>query len=334
MFDVITIGTATRDIFLTSPLFKVLKDPVHLEKIGFKTGEAECFALGSKLEVKKPVFTVGGGAANAAVTFARQGFRTAAVVKIGEDESGKAVLAHLKEEKVATLGGRDKKDGTGYSTILLAPTGERTILVYRGASEDWTKKDAPLAKLKARWAYIAPGKIPFSLMEEILKTLKKRGVKIAMNPSRYYLEIAAKHPQVLFKYLDVVSVNREEASYLTGVGYKHDRGIFKKFDELIQGIAVMTDGPKGARVSDGRYIYTAPIFKERKLADRTGAGDAFGSGFVAGLMIKNDINFALRLASANATSVVEDIGAEAGILRRKDIAKNRFKYLDLDVEPL
>src|SRR3989344_4010604 len=110
MFDVITIGTVTRDVFLTSPLFKVLRDQAHLEKIGFKTGEAECFALGSKIEVKKPVMTIGGGAANAAVTFSRQGFRTAAVLKIGDDESGDAIIKHLKKEKVAPLAVRDKKE--------------------------------------------------------------------------------------------------------------------------------------------------------------------------------------------------------------------------------
>ena len=86
MFDVITIGTATRDVFLTSNLFKVLKDPTHLKKLGFKTGEAECFALGSKIEVEKPTITVGGGAANAALTFSRQGLRTASVLRMGDDE--------------------------------------------------------------------------------------------------------------------------------------------------------------------------------------------------------------------------------------------------------
>jgi sugar/nucleoside kinase (ribokinase family) len=103
---------------------------------------------------------------------------------------------------------------------------------------------------------------------------------------------------------------------------------------LIDGIAVMTDGARGAIVSDGRYIYRAGIFKEKKLVDRTGAGDAFGSGFVAGFILKKDIHFALRLASANATSVVEKIGAQAGILRRKDFNLARWQYLDLDVEPL
>ncbi|MFH0712303.1 MAG: carbohydrate kinase family protein [Candidatus Jorgensenbacteria bacterium] len=334
MFDVITIGTATRDIFLSGSSFKVLKDPAHLKKIGFKTGEAECLALGSKIEVEKPILTLGGGAANAAVTFARQGFKTAALIKIGDDEIGEEVVAALKREKIAPLAAVDEKLGTAYSTILLAPGGERTILVYRGASSDFREKEIPMRKLKCRWAYISPGAISIPLMQLIVMQLKKLGARVAMNPSKHYLEAGVAKLRQILRNLDVVVVNREEASYLTGIDYGKEKAIFGKFDELVPGIAVMTDGRNGASISDGKYIYRAGIFPEGKLIDRTGAGDAFGAGFVAGLMRKRDVCFALRLAAANSTSVVEEIGAEEGILRKEDFKKKRWQYLDLDVEPL
>ncbi len=334
MFDVLTIGTATRDVILKSSLFKTLKDPKHLEKLGFKTGEAECFALGSKLEVETPVFTIGGGAANAAVTFARQGFKTAVLAKIGDDLLGEDIVRDLKNEKITPLMAIDKEEGTAYSTILLTPQGECTILVYRGASEDLEKREVPFRKLDAKWAYIAPGGINVMLMQEIIAHLKRQGTKIAMNPSKHYLKLGAEKLKGILRWLDVVIVNREEAADLTGMKYENERGIFKKFDDLVDGIAVMTDGPKGSKVSDGSYLYSAGIFKEKKVADRTGAGDAFGSGFVAGLIERNDIHYALRLAAANATSKVENIGAQAGILWKKDLGQNRFKYLDLDIEPL
>ncbi|MEK9194616.1 MAG: carbohydrate kinase family protein [Patescibacteria group bacterium] len=334
MFDVITIGTATRDVFLTSKLFKVLKDPAHLKKIGFPTGEAECFALGSKLELEKPVFTIGGGAANAAVTFKRQGFGTAAVIKIGDDGAGADILKILKEEKVQVFPITDKKLGTAYSTILLTPDGERTILVYRGASEKISRSEITASKLKAASAYIVPGHIDFATVEWLVTTLKKNGALVAMNPSKFYIEMGPHKLKPILENLDIVILNREEAAYLTGIDYSKTRKIFKKFDEMINGIAIMTDGGRGAYASDGKYIYRAGIFKEKKLVDRTGAGDAFGSGFVAGLMQKKDIHYALRLASANATSVVEDVGAQEGILEKKDFKNKRWNYLDLDIEPL
>lgn len=334
MFDIITIGTATRDVFLRSTKFKVLRDPEHLKKLGFVTGEAECFALGGKLAVEAPVFAFGGGAANAGVTFARQGFKTGAVVKIGDDESGSALVAHLKKEKVTPLAARDKTTGTAYSVVLLTASGERTILSYRGASETLARRDIPWKKLSARWAYITPGALPMMLMREIVAFLKKQGTSVAMNPSGAYAAMGAEKLKPLLSLLDVVIVNREEAALLTGFDFSKERRIFKRFDDLVPGLAVVTDGPRGAKVSDGRYLYTAETFKEKRLADRTGAGDAFGSGFVAGLIAKHDIHYALRLASANATAVVEAVGAQSGILARKGFTASRFKYLSLDVEPL
>jgi len=334
MYEVITIGTVTRDVFVSGAGFRVLKDPVHLKKIGFKTGEAECLALGAKIEIEKPVLTMGGGAANAAVTFARQGFRTAAVIKIGNDEIGEEIVASLKREKVKPLAAVDEKTGTAYSTILLALGGERTVLVYRGASSDFKEKEIPARKMKCRWAYVSPGAISIPLMQAVVLNLKKSGAKVAMNPSKHYLKAGAAKLRQILRNLDVVVVNREEASYLTGIDYGKEKAIFGKFDELVPGIAVMTNGRDGAAVSDGKYIYRAGIFPEKRLLDRTGAGDAFGSGFVAGLMRKNDICYALRLAAANSASVVEQIGAEEGILKKEDFKKKRWQYLDLDVEPL
>lgn len=334
MFDILTIGTATRDVFLTSRAFKVLKDKEHLEKLGFTTGEAECFAFGSKIDIEPPVLSVGGGAANAAITAARQGLRAAAIYKIGADELGASVTGALKKEGIAPLPVSDKKAMTAYSTILLNQNGERTVLVHRGASDNLRVADVPLAKAKARWVYIAPGNIAISVMEEIMKRLKRGGAKIAMNPSKAYIAHGGKKLKPLLGLLDVVIMNQEEASELSGEEYKKEKRIFKKLDDLVPGIAVMTKGSAGASVSDGRYLYRAGIFKEKKMIDRTGAGDAFGSGFVVGIVRTGEIAHALRLASANATAVVEHVGAEAGILSASQFRDKRWKYLDMDVEPI
>lgn len=332
MFDVITIGTATRDVFLRSNLFKVLKDAVHLRRIGFETGEAECFALGSKIEIEPPIFTVGGGAANAAVTFARQGFRTTSLFRIGNDYEGKQAIEYLKREKVRTFPAYDSQKGTAWSCVLLSPGGERTILNYRGASEGITKKDVSSGKLKTRWAYVVPGRISFSTISFAVNHFKKIGARIALNPSKAYIEMGIKKLKGIFDCTDVILINREEASYLTGIRYGNVKGIFRRLDKYVHGIAVMTDGEKGAYVSDGHRVYEAGTFSEEKLVDRTGAGDAFGSGFVAGMIRTNNIEHAIRLASANATSVVEHIGAQTGILTKKGFQGARWRKFRIRVK--
>ncbi|OGM90966.1 hypothetical protein A3A20_00065 [Candidatus Wolfebacteria bacterium RIFCSPLOWO2_01_FULL_45_19] len=344
MYDIITIGTATLDVFLASPLFKVLKDPEHLKRAGMPMGEAQCFALGAKIEVEQPILTVGGGAANAAVTFARQGLRAGAVVGIGIDSNGEAALKELKDEKIATLPVYDEKDMTGYSVILISSGGERTILHYRGASRRINGREPVFGKIKTKWIYVSPGGIPIAAIQRIITRFKNDGTKIAMNPSKNYLKAGAAKMKALLNKLDVVLVNREEAAYLTGIDYKNERGIFQKFDELTRGIAIMTDGPRGVFASDGKNIYKAGIFKNKKILDRTGAGDAFGSGFVVGLIqqIQNSkfkiqnlppeaVKYAIRFASANATSVVERIGATEGILSKRDFSAARWARLPIKV---
>ena len=363
MFDIITIGTATRDVFLTSKLFKVIKDPEHLKKIGILTGEAECFALGSKIEIEKPIFTTGGGAANAAVTFARQGLKTASLMRLGKDPEAESILKELKKEKVFVFPVFDKNLSTGYSAILLSPNGERTILAYRGASHNLKATEIPFDKIsarggsppkadapmehasggKSRWAYISPGNIPFPTLLKIYSHLEKQNTLIAINPSKYLIEMGIKKLEPILSKSKVVILNREEASYLTKTKYQNEKGIFERLDKAVLGIAVMTDGPKGVIVSDGRKIYQAKTFKNKKVVDRTGAGDSFGSGFVCGLISRKEkcdknkcapanIAYAIQLGAANATSNLEKIGATEGLLTKNDFEKNpRWKTLKIEI---
>lgn len=340
-FDVITVGTATRDIILSSELFKVVHDPAHLETLGFPTGDAQCFALGGKIDIAAPLLSTGGGATNAAVTFARQGFKTAALIKIGKDAPADEIIKELKQEKITSLAMQEKNNNTAYSVVLLAPGGERTILHYRGASEDLTERDLPLQKLNAAWIYIVPGTIPFEVIDKLISYAKSKGSRIAINPSKYYIEMGIKGLRPLLEKSDVVLMNKEEGVYLTGIPYENENGIFEKLDEIVSGVVVMTDGPKGLVVSDGAHRYRAGIFADNGAKDRTGAGDAFGSGFVAGLLhadrksrvadraraksairdtryAPSDIEYAIRLGSANATSKIEHMGAKGGLLTKKE----------------
>ena len=188
MYDVITIGTATRDTFLRSEKFKAVHDPEHLSSGQFPTGEAECLPWGGKVEVERPIVAVGGGAANTAVTFARQGLRAGAVVKLSEDEAGQATLQDLKKARIKVWASSDQKKGTAASVILLSPSGERTILSYRGASHDLNARDVPTS-LRAKWLYVVPGSIPQKEISNVIAKFKAQGTKIAMNPSMHYLEM-------------------------------------------------------------------------------------------------------------------------------------------------
>src|SRR3989338_5506212 len=186
----------------------------------------------------------------------------------------------------------------------------------------------PWKKMSSRWLYLAPlgGAAP-EVFADVIKKARAKKMAVAVNPSAKALKKGLAWFSRAMKGAAVLILNEEEASYLTDLPYGADEKIFKKLDRAIGGIIVMTKGPKGVVVSDGKRIYSAGVFKEKEVVDRTGAGDAFGSGFVAGLIHRQkgkafrlervtsgDVHYAIRLGSANGTSVVEHIGAKEGVL--------------------
>lgn len=336
MFDVIAIGSATIDNFLKGkyPLVDYKDSPSE---------KAYALPYGEKMGVDFAYFTIGGNAANASVTFARHGFKTACAAKIGEDLSAKEFLARLKKEGVNTkLIAQTGEKPTAYSVLLLSEEGDRTILGYHGASDIFRLEDLKLRKLKSKWWYLSLAGESDAMYLPLLKFAKENNIKVAFNPSGHHIKHKRQEILDSLKDLSFLVLNTGEAAELVGIPFDKEKEVFKKLDELTPGIVAITDGPKGVTVSDGRNLYKAGIFKEQRVADRTGAGDSFGSGFTAilagaGENYKNPetIQEAIKFASANATSVVEQVGATEGILTRKQYESDeRWHKFLIETRPL
>lgn len=326
-FDIVTIGSVTRDNFLQGDftLGSWPKAP---------SGKALILPFGEKLEVGNVYLTMGGNSANASVTFGRQGFRSACFGKIGSDLSGREISERLKKEGVKDLLAVSKEKPTAYS-VLLMKNGERTILGYHGASDTMREKDIPWNSLRSPWWYLSLAGESDKFLKPLLGFAKKNKIKVAFNPSGHHIRHKKKEIISALKDLALLVLNKDEAAELVGISFRKEKEVFKKLDKMTPGIIAVTDGPNGVTVSDGKTLYKAGIFKEKKITDRTGAGDAFGSGFVAGLMRRpGDIRHAIRLASANATSVVESVGATEGVLTKKGFESARWENLKIKTEKL
>jgi ribokinase len=312
MYDIVTFGSACIDVFIR------LKNIKTIENEEFITGKGLCLNLGSKIDVDNVYFFPGGGGTNTAATFALQGFKTAFAGCIGEDLAGKQVMEDLKKYKIDNSLVCKRKDClTNYSVVLKVKNADRTILVYRGASEKLGKNNIPFSKIKkARWLYLAPlsGKSA-KITKYIVNFAKNNKIKVALNPGNSQLFLPKKELEGIIKKVDILILNQEEASILTGIDYKKEKEIFKKIDDICPGIAIMTKGPEGVVVSDGKHLYSAPGKKEN-IIDNTGAGDAFGSGFVSGYIKKGNIEYAIKLAMANSVSCLTELGAKGGLLKK------------------
>jgi ribokinase len=312
MFDVVTFGSATKDIFVRSKNFKLIDSPEFL------TDKALAVEAGAKIYIDELIFTTGGGGTNTAATFALQGLEVAYLGLVGDDVAGLEIIREL--EKLGVVCDFIKvtaKAVTPHSIILSLPGKERSILVYAGAAHLLSEKDIPWEEIvKTKWFYLSGlSGNSAKVFEPIIDFAKEEKIKLAVNPGHDQLIGNREITKKLLEKIDILIVNQEEASMLAGVDYEDEEILFKKFDELVPGIAVMSKGPEGVAVSDGKNIYRADI-PQAGYVDRTGAGDAFGSGFVATIIKGGTIEEAIQFATANATATVQQIGAKNGLLAK------------------
>ncbi|MFA5009584.1 MAG: carbohydrate kinase family protein [Candidatus Paceibacterota bacterium] len=312
MFDVVTFGSATLDMSLLISKANIEKDEKSVAK------EAYCFNLGSKIDIFSVYFSLGGGGINTATTFKKQGFKTAYCGTIGDDIFGEQIIKYLKEQKINfDLVKKTKLKQTNNSVILDNPNYDRTILVYRGASELLVKQDF-FSKIKTKWFYLAPLSGELSKMTQvIISCAKKNNAKIVANFGNSQIKSAEKEIKQWLAQIDVLILNQEEASLLTGIDYNNEEKIIKKLNLIHSGINIMTKGEQGVTVTANNKIYKAKT-KSFKVIDETGAGDAFGSGFVSALMRNEKIEDCIRLGLANSKYALKEQGAVSGVLSKKD----------------
>lgn len=298
------VGKATQDVFLRSDEF----DPKKEGKVAYTH-----LPLGAKLDVEEAYFSTGGNATNVAVTLARQGIDSHFVWALGEDPASRTILHDMEAEGVHTnLVEQRPELKASYSTILLSPDGERTILNYHGSVMGEESFAAALGKIdRATWLY--PSSLgDFDLLNILIRRAREISAYVMLNPAGSELAETEKL-KVVLKGVEILCLNKEEMESIVGKG--DIEGLVKKGLELCP-VVIVSDGPNGVCASDGKTIVKAGMYEDVPVIDRTGAGDAFASGFLScwsrGATLRDSIIF----ASANSTSVVSKIGAKEGILRQ------------------
>jgi len=313
MYDIITVGSATVDVFANT----------ESELIKIKTSNSEeeliAYPSGSKILIKELRFTTGGGGTNTAVSLARLGHKVGYLGSLGNDENGRKILDLLKKEKIDFIG-KLINDTTGYSIILDSIEHDRTILTYKGANDKLKFSDINLKKLKTKWFYFSSMiSESFKTLEKLAEFAEKNNIKIAFNPSTYLAKKGKNYLKKILTRTTILVLNNEEASLL--VGKNNIKIMLKKLCELGPRIAVITNGKKEINAYDGKNIYTM-IPNKIKVVESTGAGDAFASSFLSGMIKKSNIEFALKLGLVNSESVIQHGGAKNKLLKYKEALEN------------
>ena len=312
MLDVVSIGSATLDIFLRSDQFKIDRH---------ENGVYLCEKYEGKIEAQELVMAGGGGATNSAVSFARNGLQIAPIIEMGKDPASEAILSELEREGLdLSFVVREENETTAVSVVLLSGDGGNSIVTYRGASRMLTVDDIPFDKLgmilkPGGWIYLTGVGGDMELVKKVLAWGKEKGRKIYWNPGAVELR-NIQHSTFNIQHfaLSVLQLNRQEASDFFGVNFIDDE-VWKSehCPTLPETILVITDGERGGRICHkGKCTWYKGI--KTKMIDSTGAGDAFGSGFVTGLMRGKSIEESIEYGKKQSANVVKFIGAKNGLI--------------------
>lgn len=325
---VISVGAAVRDIFL------FLK-PTDVSVLDNPDQDLTCKKLlaleyGAKIHAAASKLAFGGGALNSSITFSRQGLTTEAITALGCDDTGEAIIRLLERENVNHDSiSYHSRGQTGFSVLVVdKATGEHVALVERGAN-DLFKFSARAHKLSAApWCYLTSltGEHWQASMDKIISTVKNNQIKLAWNPGNEQLERGWGLFGRYLKHCALLILNRDEALGLLQSDGEENNDVNHILNSLLHWgvkMVIVTDGPEGAYYADKHQKFHIATSSDVKVVDSTGAGDAFGSGFVSGLIATKmgNIAYALQVAMANAESVISQIGAQAGIVQAKDLDK-------------
>lgn len=332
MYDVVTIGSATMDVFVEC-------DEANIVSVSTKDKKSEfmSYPYGAKMEVSGFTSNVGGGGVNTALNFANLGFKTSAICKMGDDIYSQGVFEALKKSTLDLSNIIvDKTVSTGFSIVLMSFQGDRTVLAQRGANATLKNPEINFDAIeKSKCLYIAPlSGESNKVLGSIVEFANKKGVKVCFNASTTSLKKGFDYIKKIIDMAQVVIMNKEEASMCTGIEVRPDNKEEKFSEELIhtdikkmlemlkvgeKQIVVITDGKHGAYAYDGKNFYQCPNFPS-KVVSTLGAGDAFASTFCASLYkINANVGKSLMYAATNSASVVSKFGASEGFLNFEEI---------------
>ena len=332
MCDVITIGSATMDVFVES-------DDANIVSVYTKNKKSEfmSYPYGAKVEITDFASKVGGGGVNTAVNFANLGYKTSAIFKIGDDIYSDGILESFKNKNIdLTNIIQDAKISTGFSIILVSFQGDRTVLAHRGANAMIKKSDINFDAIKnAKLLYIAPmNGDSTKVLDDIATFANENNVYVCFNAGSSSIKKGFNYLKKILGNANIVVMNKEEASLATQIQVRPDTRDIKYSEELIHPdvkemfkklkvreyqIIVITDGGHGAYAYDGENYYYCPVF-DGPVVSTLGAGDAFASTFCAALSkTKVNIGKALMYASVNSAGVVSQFGATDGLLTFDEI---------------
>lgn len=312
--DVVSIGDIVTDAFI-----KLFDDKATTYENEQGKWLAMPFATKIPFDHVEVIEAVG-NASNAAVAFARLGLDSAFVTNVGADTHGRDMIKALDKQGVDTRFVRINRGKKSNYHYVLWYKDERTILIKH---EEYDYHWPPLTVAETpKWVYFSSiSEHALEYHDQVADWLEQHPeVKLAFQPGTFQMAAGTERLKRIYARSEVLILNREEAASVGGGNHEDLHDLFNHLHALGPHIVVITDGPQGAYASDGENRFQMPLYPDpAPPLDRTGAGDSFASTFVAAIIKGNTIEGALQWAPINSMSVVQKVGAQAGLLHEKEL---------------
>ena len=313
IFDVVCIGNAKIDAFLS-----IHEASAHL-RLNKDTNEL-CIRSGEKIAVDRCDFVLGGNAANVAVGLTRVGLSSAICAEIGDDEFSQKIISTLKKENVHIELLKQSKEKPSSFSMILNFKNERTIF----SKHTQRNHDFSFDNLYTKWVYLTSlGEEWKNVYARVADFVKQRKSLLAFNPGTLQIAAGFKSIENILSITDILFVNKEEAIEIPNNKRNKDtiKQLLEQLQKLGPKIVVITDGENGSYTIDEK----GEIFRQDtipcKIVEKTGTGDAYSTGFLAATLHGLSIREAMRWGALNSASVIEKVGAQAGLLHKNDMEK-------------
>ena len=307
--DFIAIGDTTVDEFIK----------LTEAKVSCKIDTQECtiaMKWGDKIPYESSLLVPGvGNAANAAVGAARLGLSSGFLSHIGKDNFGDQILATLTQESV----------DTAYVTVNEhIPTNHHYVLMYEAERTILVRHEAypyliPEGFAAPKWIYLSSlGEHTEAFHTALATWLHTHPeTKLAFQPGTFQIKMGREKLKELYALTEIFACNKEEAGIILETDETDIRTLLTRMHSLGPKIVLMTDGRNGAYAFDGTQMLKVPMYPDKNPPiSRTGAGDATSTTFVVARALGKSLEEALLWGPVNASAVVQEIGAQKGLLTR------------------
>jgi len=310
-FDFIAIGDIVTDAFIRINRASVYYDEDDKE-------EKICLTNGAKIPYESvTVIPAVGNSPNAAANATNLGLHAALVTNLGDDSFGKECIRTLEEREINTRFVKIHPEKVSNYNFVLWHHAERTILI-KHEDYEYTLPDIGSPK----WIYFSSvGENSMDYHRALLEYLKEHpDTKLAFQPGTLQIKLGYEKLKDIYMASELFFCNLEEAQIILKTDEVDGAKLAKMMFDLGPKISIVTDGPKGAYVFDGEKYWHMPTYPTNTPPfECTGAGDGFASTFTSALALGLTVPEALRWAPIQSMSIVQHIGAQAGLLTREKI---------------